>query len=213
MRIANVDELAVTGRTVLGPDLRGMPVDVADERLLAVVDDLHRPVRVQCQQRTVQLHRQVLTAAERAADTGEVDADLLRLQVEAGRDLVAVDVQPLRGDVDVDAALPVRHREPRLGAEERLILDPDLVDTGDGHVALGLGIAVPDHERAHDVRTRIVPIAVAHRRPVRMERVLLGRPLGIDHGLERLVLDPDRAAALRACSGCSAATSATGSPK
>ena len=146
---------------------------------------------MQGQQRTVQLHRQVFTAAERAADTGQVDADLLRLQVEAGRDLVAVDVQPLRGDVDVDAALSVRHREPRLRAEERLILDPDLVDTGDGHVAFRLGIAVPDHERAHDVRTRIVPIAVAHRRPVRMERVLLGRPLGIDHRLELLVLDPD----------------------
>src|SRR3712207_7933744 len=34
----------------------------------------------------------------------------------------------------VDAALAVGHREPRLGAEERLILDPDVVDARDRHV-------------------------------------------------------------------------------
>ena len=105
-----------------------MPVHVAGERLLAVVDDLHGPVRVQREQRAVDLHRQVLAAAERAADAGEMDAHLLERQPEARRDLRAVDVQPLRRDVDVDAALAVRHREPRLGPEERLVLDPDLVD-------------------------------------------------------------------------------------
>ena len=31
-----------------------------------------------------------------------------------------------------------------------------------------------------------------HRRPVGVERLLLGRPLGVDDGLERLVLDDDR---------------------
>ena len=82
------------------------------------------------------LHREVLAAAERAADAGEVDPHLLERQPEAGRDLAAVDVQPLRRDVDVDAALAVGHREPGLGAEERLVLAAELVDAGDGDVAL-----------------------------------------------------------------------------
>ena len=102
-----------------------MPVDVADERLLAVVDDLHRPARVQGEHRGVDLHREVLAPAERAADTCEVDPHLLGLEPEAGRHLVAVDVEPLGRDVDVDAALAVRDGEARLGAEERLILDAD----------------------------------------------------------------------------------------
>ena len=87
------------------------------------------------EQRTVDLHRQVLAAAEGPTDPAEVDAHLLRLEPEAGRDLVAVDVEPLRRDVDVDAALPVRNRETRLRAEERLILCPDLVDALDADVA------------------------------------------------------------------------------
>ena len=161
-----------------------MPVDVTDERLLAVVDDLHRPVRVQREHRAVHLHREVLAPAERAADTGEMDAHLLGLQPETRRDLVAVDVQPLRRDVDVDAAFAVGHRKSRLGPEERLILDADLVDARDGDVACGVGIAVADDERAHDVRPRIVAIAVAHRRTVGMERLLLGRAFGIGDRLE-----------------------------
>jgi len=47
-----------------------------------------------------------------------VDAHLLGLQIQARRDLIAIDVQPLGCDVHVDAALAVRHREPRLGPEE-----------------------------------------------------------------------------------------------
>ena len=130
-----------------------MPVHVAGERLLAVVDDLHRAVRVQREQRAVHLHRQVLAPAERAADAGEVDAHLLERQPEARRDLRAVDVQPLRRDVDVDAALAVRHREPGLRPEERLILDPDLVvRRSTRHVARSVGVAVADHHVAHDVR-------------------------------------------------------------
>jgi hypothetical protein len=75
----------------------------------------------------VDLHGQVLAAAEGAPDAGEVDAHLVGEQVEARRDLVAVDVQPLGRDVDVDAALPVGDGEARLGAEERLVLDAELV--------------------------------------------------------------------------------------
>ncbi len=118
---------AVARRAVLEAHARGVPVDMADERLGAAVDDAHGALRVQRQQRAVDLHREVLAPAERAADAGQVDAHLLGREAEAGRDLVAVDVQPLRRDVDVDAALAVGHGEPGLGAEEGLILDPDLV--------------------------------------------------------------------------------------
>jgi hypothetical protein len=89
-----------------------MPVDVPDERLLARVHDFHRPVRVQGEERAVDLHREVLAPAEGAADAGEVDPNLLRFEAEARSDLVAVDVEPLRRDVDVDAAAAVGHSEP-----------------------------------------------------------------------------------------------------
>ena len=101
-------------------------------------------------------------------------------------------MQPLRRDVDVDPSLAVRHREPRLGAEERLVLAAELVHALDRDVALDVRVAVPDHDRPDDVRARVVAVAVAHRRAVGVERLLLGRPLGIDDELERLVLDDDR---------------------
>ena len=159
------------------------------------------------------LHREILAAAERAADAGEVDAHLLRLEPEARRDLVAVDVEPLGRDVDVDAALAVGHGEAGLRAEEGLILHADLVDTLDRDVALRVGVAVADHHVADDVRPRVVEVAVADRRPVRVQRLLLGRPLGVDDGSSGSYSTRIRSAARRACSGCSAATSATGSPK
>ena len=142
------------------------------------------------------LHREIFATTECAADAAQVDPHHLRRQREARRHLIAVDVQPLRRDMDVDPALAVGNGESRLRSEERLILDPDLVDTGDGDLALGLWIAVPDQHRADDVRARIVAIAVApaslrHRRAIRMERLLLERPLHLGDRLERLVDDPD----------------------
>ena len=128
------------------------------------------------------LDRHVLAAAERAADAGEVDTDLLRGEREAGRDLVAVDVDPLRGDVDVDASLPVGDREPRLGAEERLVLRADLVDAADRDVAGGVGIPVLDHHRADDVGPWVIAEAVAGGGAVGMERLLLGGQLGVGDG-------------------------------
>ena len=118
----DADDAPVARRAMLGPDLGGMPVDVAGERLLAVVDDLHRPVGVERQHRGVDLDREVLAAAERAADAREVHPHLLVREPEAGGDLVAVDVEPLRRDVDVDAALAVR--ESRCPTPARGTPDP-----------------------------------------------------------------------------------------
>ena len=82
------------------------------------------------------LHGEVLAPAERAADAGEMDPNLLGVEVEARRDLVAVDVEPLRCDVDVDAALAVRDRDPGLRAEEGLILLADVVHAFDRYIRL-----------------------------------------------------------------------------
>ena len=137
------------------------------------------------------LHGEVLAPAERAADAGEVDAHAVRRQAEARRHLVAVDVQPLRGDVDVDTALAVRDGQAGLGPEERLVLDAELVGSLDDHVGLGLRVAVADDDRADDVRARIVAVAVAVRPALRVDRLHLGRALRVDDRLERLVLDAD----------------------
>ena len=126
-------------------------MDVADERLLAVVDHLHRPARAQREHRAVDLHREILAPAERAADAAEVDSHHLLREAEAGGDLLAVDVQPLRGDVDVDPALAVRDREAGLRAEEGLILAAELVDALDRDLAHQLRVPVTDDDVAHDV--------------------------------------------------------------
>ena len=57
-------------------------------------------------------------------------------EAEAGGDLLAVLVQPLRGDVQLDAAAAgVGDRQRRLEAEERLVLHADLVGALDDDVA------------------------------------------------------------------------------
>ena len=82
---ADADELSLARRPVLRPDLGWMAVDMPDEGFLTAVDDLHRTVRVQGEHRPVDLHREILAPAERAADAGEVDAHLLGLQSETRR--------------------------------------------------------------------------------------------------------------------------------
>ena len=137
------------------------------------------------------LHREILAPAECAAHAREVDPHLLLLEPEARCDLVAIDVQPLGRDVDIDAAFAVWDGQPGLRAEERLVLDPDLVDAADGDVASRVRIAVADDDRPQDVRPRVVPEAVAGSRVPVVDRLLLGCPLGVDDGLERLVGDAD----------------------
>ena len=148
------------------------------------------------------LHRQVLAAAERAADARQRQPDLLRRQAEALGELVAVDVQPLGRDVEVDAALAVGHREPGLGAEERLVLHPDLVLAGDDDVGGRVGVAVVDADVAQDVAAEV------HARRVGRHRRARGRSPASSTSYSTAIA----AAARRAVSGWSAATIATGSP-
>ncbi len=78
---------------------RGVAMYVPEEGFLPVVRHLHRPSGTQREHRRVDLHGQVLAAAERAADAGQRHPDQVRGQAEAGSDLVEVRVQPLGRDV------------------------------------------------------------------------------------------------------------------
>jgi hypothetical protein len=141
------------GAVALGAELvghpRGVPVDVAVEGLLAAVAHLHRLAGAQRQQAGVHVHREVLAAAERAADPGQGQPHLLRRHAERQADLPLVDVQPLGRHVQVHAAVLGRDGQPGLRAEERLVLHADLEVEGDDHRRGGLRIAasqlqVPD---------------------------------------------------------------------
>ena len=81
---------------------------------------------------------------------------------------------------------------PGLGAEEGLILDAELVRPGDDDVSRRVRVAVADDDVPDDVGPWVVAVAVSHRRPVGVERVLLEGALHVDDRLERLVLDHDR---------------------
>ena len=106
---------------------------------------------------------------------------LLVREAEALGDLVAVDVQPLGGDVEVDAALAVGDREAGLGAEEGLVLHPDLVLAGDDDLGGGVGVAVVDLQVAQDVAAQ-----------VQLRRAGVHRLLGGGDRVEHVVLDLDR---------------------
>ena len=157
-----------------------MPVHVTEERLLAPVHHLHRPAGAQREQADVHLQADVFARAERATDTGERRAAPFEREAEARGDLVAVDVQPLRRDVELDAAaVVVGHGEAGLGSEEGLVLHPDLVEALDDDRAGRVGIAVPDAHVAEEVA-------------VGVDRRRVERRLRIGERIEHLVLDRDR---------------------
>ena len=92
----------------------------------------------------VDLHRQVFPGTEGAAHPGQADPHLVSRQAQARRDLAAVDMEPLRGDVDIDAPVLSRHGHSGLGTEKRLVLHADLVVTVATASAVASGFPVPD---------------------------------------------------------------------
>ncbi len=128
------------------------------------------------------LQADVLAGAERAADAAEHQPHRLVRQAEAGGDLLAVLVQPLGGDVQLDAAAAgIGDRERRLEPEEGLVLHADLVGPLDDDVAGGVGVT------AHDA-------LMADHVAVGMDRWVapVDRRLGVEQRVEQLVLDDDR---------------------
>ena len=120
---------------------------------------------------------------------------------EARRDLVAVDVQPLRRDVQLDAAGAVRHREARLGAEEGLVLHPDLVAPAHDDVGGRVRVAAQDLHAAQHVAALV-------QRGASGVSACSASVTGSSTSKSTAI----RSAAWRAVSGWSAATIASGSP-
>jgi hypothetical protein len=155
-----------------------MAVHVAEERLLAGVAHLDGLAGVQGEQAGVHVHGQVLAAAERPADAGQGEPDLVGRQPERGADLLLVHVQPLGRDEQVDAAGAVRHRKSRLGPEKGLVLHPDPVGPAHDDVGLGRRVALADPQ---------VPDQVAA--GVDARRAWLQCRDGVGDRLEDLVVD------------------------
>src|ERR671910_318870 len=147
----DLDQVAGPGGVVPEVQAGGVAVHVAEERLVAQVAHLHGVPGVQRQQAGVDLHAHVLAPAKGAADAAEVQPHLVVRQAQARGDLVAVLVQPLGRDPQVDTALAVGNGEPRLGAEEGLVLHPHLVGALDHHVAPDAGFAVLDPDVPDEV--------------------------------------------------------------
>jgi hypothetical protein len=70
---------------------------------------------------------------------------LVRLQAEAGHDLLVVGVEPLGRDVQVDTSLAVGDGQSRLGAQRRLVLHARLVVTLHHHRAGGVAVGDVEH--------------------------------------------------------------------
>ena len=126
------------------------------------------------------LHADVLARPERAPHPGQVQPDLLVRERQAGRDLLAVHMQPLGGHVQVDAAVLGRDRQPRLGPEGGLVLHAGLVVAL--HPDLGLGVGIPVHHA--DVAEDVAP-------RVELAGVGVEGPGHVREGLEDLVLHLD----------------------
>jgi hypothetical protein len=193
----DVGQSAVAGGAVLVVELGGVAVDVAEEGLEPVVDHLDRLAGAQCQQAGVDLHGQVLASAEGAADAGQGHPDPVLGQAEDGRDLAQVGVEPLGGDVQVDAAVLGGHGEPGLGAEEGLVLHAEGVVALDDHVGARPGrrhVAAHDRLAVDDVGVRDVAAVVVRTAGVQ-DRCVRGEGAGLvgdDREFAVLDLDPGR---------------------
>src|SRR5262245_10370603 len=177
---SDVHQLALPRRARPHPDPRGVPVHMPDEGLRTAVGHLHRLAGVQREHRRVDLHAHILARPERAPRPRQEQPDLLERQVQARRHLLAVGMEPLRGDEQVDPAVVGRYRQARLGTERGLILHPGLVVALDPDVGLGVGVAVEDPKLAQDVTERM------HLRRTRVERLD-----HVGHGRKGLVVDDD----------------------
>ena len=168
-----------------------MTVHVPEEALVSAVLHLHGTRRAQREQAAVHLKADVLPSAECSPDTAQRETHLLLWKPEARGDLLAVLVQPLRRDEQLDTrAARVGQGQRRFEAEERLILHPDRVLTLDDHVAAGVRVAEDHSLVAQDVAVGVDRIVVPR-----------DRAFGIGERREYLVGHDDRVEARRQVSG------------
>ena len=93
----------------------------------------------------------VLARPKGASHPGQGDAHLLLGQAQAGGDLLAVYVEPLGRDVQVDPAILGGHGQPGLRSQRRLVLHAGLVVALHPYVRLSIGLAVDDADVAQHV--------------------------------------------------------------
>src|SRR5919202_104681 len=129
------------------PKPRRVPMDVADEGLLASVPHLDGTPRLERQQASMYVDGEVFAGTERATHAGEVQPHACLRQPEAGGDLLQVDVQRLRGDVEGHPPVS-RDGQSRLRAQRRLVLLADLVVARDLDLGPRLPVARADDEVA-----------------------------------------------------------------
>ena len=157
-----------------------MAVHMPDEGFRPRVRDLDGPARLEREEAGVRLHRQVLSRAERAADAGHRQADLVAWQTEHAGQLLLVDVQPLRGDVEVHPAFAVRDGEAGLRPQRRLVLHPDHVLAGHDDVGPRPLISMADPNLPRHVAAG-----------VQAGRIRAQGSLRVCERLEHLVVDAD----------------------
>ena len=139
-------------------------LDVAGERLGSVVDHLYGTPGPQGQQGDVDVERDVLASSKGSTDPGRVAPDRLIGQVEASDDLSVIDVNPLRGDVEVEATEAVGNGQAGLGAERGLVLGRRLIETFDHNGAGGIRVSSPYLHLAKGVPAGCGHLRIGHRR-------------------------------------------------
>ena len=171
---ADAGEPAVAGRPVLAPDPRRMAMDVTGERLRAVVDHLHRPVR--CAARA---------ASRGSASTGP-RARRTRRRPRRGGCRTCSGARPRHGATWSRSTWshcvatwmstppsPSGTARPDSGPRNAWSWIADLVRPGRRRPRRASPGRRGGSRCADDVRPRVVAVAVTHRRAVRVERLLL----------------------------------------
>ena len=185
--------VGVQARAVVRPDRVALGRE--EHVLMAVVDDLHRPAALEREQRAVarEQGRELLLAAERAADRRLADADLLERQPERGHELRADVVRALQAALDQHAAVRLRRADHALRLDVELLLVAGLVGALD-HVRRrgerALRVALHDRLRGERMQPR-APGAVPRDDLVQRQH----RGQGVDlrlHVRRRLAGEPAR---------------------
>ncbi len=163
-----------------------MALVVADDGLFAAPYDRRGPLEAERREREQRLHRQILAAAERAADLRIADRYRVLVELQHRRDLAQVLVQPLPGRLD-DERLALVVRDPGVGLQVRVLLPRRRERAAEHYVRAGervLDVAFANLLVQQDVRAagRVHQLRV---RLERAQRVADDRKIGVLHLDER----------------------------
>jgi hypothetical protein len=97
------------------------------------------------------LDTQIFTRPKGATDTCKVNTNLVLGQVQAGSDLATVNVEPLRSDIQLDAAIAGRNGKASFRTKRSLVLHTGFVVTINGDIVRSIRIAMNDLEVAYHI--------------------------------------------------------------